>query len=99
SVAIDGSTSLSGLADAINQLGAGVTATAVNLGTSDSPDFRLQLNTASSGAASTITVVRDDSALAIQTSQAGQDARFTVSGFSGTFSRSTNAFSDVLPRV
>src|SRR5207249_3993306 len=65
----------------------------------DSPDFRLQLTTATSGAASTIAVVRDDTALAIQTSQAGQDAHFTVSGFSGTFARATNSFSDVLPGV
>jgi flagellar hook-associated protein 2 len=99
SVAVDGTTTLSGLADAINQLGAGVTASAVNLGTSESPDFRLQLTSASSGAANTITVVRDDTALGVQTSQAGQDARFTVSGFAGTFSRSANSFSDVLPGV
>lgn len=99
SVAVDGTTTLGGLADAINQLGAGVTASAVNLGTADNPDFRLQLTTASSGAASTITVVRDDTALAVQTSQAGQDAHFTVSGFSGTFARASNTFSDVLPGV
>lgn len=99
SVAVDGSTTLEGLAAAINQLGAGVTASAVNLGTSESPDFRLQLTTANSGAASTISVVRDDTALAIQTTQAGQDARFTVSGFSGTFARATNSFSDVVPGV
>jgi flagellar hook-associated protein 2 len=99
SVAVDGTTTLQGLADAINQLGAGVTASAVNLGTADAPDFRLQLTTAASGSASTISVVRDDTALAIQTTQAGQDARFTVSGFSGTFARASNSFSDVLAGV
>lgn len=98
-VAVDATTTLSDLADSINQLGAGVTASAVNLGTADTPDYRLQLTSAASGAANTIAVVRDDTAIGIQTSQAGQDAHFTVSGFSGTFARSSNSFSDVLPGV
>src|SRR5690349_4812872 len=98
-VSVDATTTLQGLADAINGLGAGVTATAVNLGTSASPDYRLQIASDTTGAASTITVVQDDTSRAVQSTQAGQDAHFTVSGFSDTFSRDTNSFSDVLPGV
>ena len=98
-VSVDATTTLQGLADAINGLGAGVTASAVNLGTAASPDYRLQIASTATGAASTIAVVQDDTSLAIQATQAGQDATFTVSGFSGTFSRATNSFSDVLAGV
>jgi flagellar hook-associated protein 2 len=98
-VSIDGTTTLQGLADAINGLGAGVTASAVNLGTDSSPDYRLQIASTATGAASTISIVQDDTSLAVQATQAGQDAHFTVSGFSGTFSRATNSFSDVISGV
>jgi flagellar hook-associated protein 2 len=99
SVAVDATTTLTGLAEAINGLGAGVTASAVNLGTAASPDFRLQIVTAATGASSTIAVVQDDTTLAVQATQAGQDAQFTVSGFAGTFARESNTFADVLPGV
>jgi flagellar hook-associated protein 2 len=98
-VGVDATTTLQGLADAINGLDAGVTATAVNLGTSTSPDYRLQIVSEETGAASTISIVQDDTSLAVQATQAGQDAEFTVTGFSGTFTRETNSFSDVLPGI
>ena len=99
SVAVTGSTTLEQLAQAINDLDAGVTATAVNLGTTATPDYRLQIASTTTGADQTIAIVRDDTSLAIQSTQAGLDAEFTVSGFADTFSRSTNSFSDVLPGV
>ena len=99
SVAVDATTTLSGLATAINALDAGVTASAVNLGTASSPDFRLEIVSQTTGATSTITVTHDDTALAVQTAQAGLNAQFTVSGFSGTFERESNTFGDVLPGV
>ena len=99
SVAVDGTTTLQGLADAINALGAGVTASAVNLGTAVTPDYRLQIVSQNTGAASTIAVVQDGTTLGVQATQAGLDAQFTVGGFAGTFSRETNTFSDVLPGV
>jgi flagellar hook-associated protein 2 len=99
SVAVTGTTTLEQLASAINDLDAGVTATAVNLGTSAVPDYRLQIASTATGADQTIAIVRDDTSLAIQSTQAGLDAEFTVSGFADTFSRSTNSFSDVLPGV
>src|SRR5579875_1847910 len=92
SVAVDSTTTLDALVSAINGLGAGVTASAVNLGTTASPDYRLV-------ASSTITIVHDDTALLVQTTQAGQNAQFTVSGLSGTFQRESNTFGDVIPNV
>jgi flagellar hook-associated protein 2 len=99
SVAVDGTTTLQQLAEKINDLKAGVTATAINLGTSASPDYRLQIASKATGSDQTIAIVRDDTSLALQSTQAGLNAEFTVGGFSDTFSRSTNSFSDVLPGV
>jgi flagellar hook-associated protein 2 len=98
-VGVDAGTTLAGLVDSINELDAGVTASAVNLGTAQSPDWRLAIASGQTGAASSITVLRDDTTLGVTTTQAGQDARFTIAGFSGTFSRDANTFSDVLPGV
>jgi flagellar hook-associated protein 2 len=98
-VNVTAGTTLQGLADAINALDTDVTASAINLGTSTDPDYRLQIVSKTSGSANTIAVVRDDTSIAIQASQAGLDAQFTVTGFSGTFSRSSNTFSDVIQGV
>ena len=99
SVNVDATTTLQGLATAINALDAGVTASAVNLGTASAPDFRLEIASKATGATSTVTVTHDDTALAVQTAQAGQNAQFTVDGFSGTFERESNTFGDVLSGV
>jgi flagellar hook-associated protein 2 len=95
-IGVTDTTTLQELADAITGVGAGVTASAVNLGTAAAPDYRLQLVSTSTGASSTITILHDDTHLAVQTSQAGQNANFTVDGFTGTFERESNTFSDVL---
>lgn len=99
SVALSATTTLEELATAINDLDAGVTASAVNLGTAASPDYRLSIVSQATGASSTITVLQDDTTLALQTTQAGENAEFTVGGFSGTFERETNTFADVLAGV
>jgi flagellar hook-associated protein 2 len=98
-VDVDATTTLEGLAAAINELDGGVTASAINLGTEAVPDWRLHLVSEDTGAESTITIVRDDTQLSVQTTLAGQDAQFTVSGIATTFSRSSNTFSDVLGGV
>lgn len=99
SVDVDATTTLSQLVTAINDEKAGVTATAVNLGTSASPNYRLQLTTKATGASQTISILGDDTTLSVQTSQTGLNARFSVSGFTGTFERESNTFSDVLNGV
>jgi flagellar hook-associated protein 2 len=98
-VAVDASTTLEELAAAINGLGAGVNASTVNLGTTAAPDYRLQLKSATTGASSTITILQDDTSLGVATTQTGLNAQFTIDGFSGTFERETNTFSDVLNGV
>jgi flagellar hook-associated protein 2 len=99
SVSVSATTTLQQLAEEINNLGAGVVASAVNLGTAADPDFRLQLSSTATGSSSTVTVVHDDTNLAVKTTQAGQNALFTVDGFSGTFQRESNTVADVLPGV
>jgi flagellar hook-associated protein 2 len=99
SVQLTDTTTLEGLVSAINDLDAGVSASAVNLGTAASPDYRLSLVSHDTGVSNTITIVQDDTTLAVQTTQSGQNAQFTVSGFSGSFQRETNTFSDILSGV
>jgi flagellar hook-associated protein 2 len=99
SVTLSATTTLEQLVNEINDLNAGVTASAVNLGTSASPDFRLQIVSNDTGASNDITVVTDGTTIGVATTQTAQNAQFTVSGFAGTFARETNSFSDVLPGV
>jgi len=98
-VNIDATTTLSDLATAINDLSAGVTASVVNLGTSASPDYRLQMVSNDTGASNDITIVRDDTDISITTTQNATNASFTVSGFASALSRETNTFDDVIPGV
>jgi flagellar hook-associated protein 2 len=99
SVAVDATTTLQDLATAIGDLDAGVSASVINFGTDAAPNYRLQIASTATGASSTITVVQDDTSLAIQTGQTGLNAQFTLSGFSTTFERESNTFSDVLSGV
>jgi flagellar hook-associated protein 2 len=99
SVALTGASTLQDLVNGINDLGAGVTASAVNLGTAASPDYRLQLTSNATGDSSTITVTQDNTDLAVAVSQTGLNAEFTIAGFTGTFERESNTFSDVLTGV
>jgi flagellar hook-associated protein 2 len=98
-VAVDASTTLEELVTAINGLGAGVNASSVNIGTSAAPDYRLQITSSATGASSTITILQDDTNLAVATTQAGLNAQFTIDGFTGSFERESNTFSDVLNGV
>lgn len=97
SVAIDATTTLDELATAINDLGAGVTASTVNLGTEASPDYRLRLATSSTGTSNLLTISNDDTTIGVSVSQQAVDATFTVSGFATGVTRETNTFSDVIP--
>jgi flagellar hook-associated protein 2 len=98
-VALTAATTLDDLVTGINNLNAGVTASAVNLGTSASPDYRLQLTSTATGSANNITIVTDNTTLGVANTQTGLDAQFTIAGFTGTFNRESNTFSDVLNGV
>jgi flagellar hook-associated protein 2 len=99
SVALDASTTLEGLAASINELGAGVTASVINIGTAATPDFRLHLATQGTGTSNALTVITDDTTLGLAVTQTAANASFTLSGFADPLSRETNTFDDVLPGV
>ncbi len=98
-VNVDATTTLTGLATAINALDAGATASVVNVGTGAAPDYRLRLGSDETGTANAVTVVTDDTTLGIAVSQSALDAEFTVSGFADPLTRSTNRVDDVIPGV
>ncbi|MBI5454413.1 MAG: flagellar filament capping protein FliD [Deltaproteobacteria bacterium] len=95
-IAVDGTTTLAGLRDSINALGAGVTASIVNDG-SASP-YRLILTSSSTGASNGVAITQNDTTAAFNTTlQAAQDASFTVDTM--TFTRASNTVSDVITGV
>ena len=98
-IAVDASTTLEGLATAINDLGVGASATVVNLGTASSPDYRLRLATRETGTSNDLTIVADDTTLGVTVTQTALNATFTVSGFATAFSRESNIVNDVVSGV
>jgi flagellar hook-associated protein 2 len=103
-VQIDGSNNtLEGLRDAINQSGAPVTATVINVASGSTADYHLVIQSEGTGTANAVTI---SSALAGGTDpfpfggqvvQSATDAVFAVNGLRIT--RSTNTISDVIPGV
>ena len=106
----DGAT-LDDLRSAINDLGAGVTASVINTGTTASPAYRLTLTATNTGAANAVTVVTDTTNLDFtntsgtggsSTLQAGQNA-IVVIGDPGqttiSIERESNVISDAIPDV
>lgn len=104
SITIDNTNnSLAGLRDAINNSGAKVTASIVNVGATGSPDHRLVLQGKETGSANTVTVTgsltggADPFAGGAEIVQTATDAKFSVNGL--TVSRSSNTVSDVIAGV
>ncbi|HTY79040.1 MAG TPA: flagellar filament capping protein FliD [Candidatus Bathyarchaeia archaeon] len=98
SIDVDATTTLDQLAKAVNDKGAGVRASVVNVGTTAAPAYQLTLASTATGAASNIVIVHDDTTLGVANTQAATDSSFTIAGI-GSFTRSTNTFSDVLDGV
>ena len=110
-IALSGTATLEDLKSAINDLGAGATASIINTGTDTTPAYRLVLSATSTGASNGITVVADDTALDFlnssgtggsDTLQAAQDAIAIVGDPAlnpVTVQRSTNAISDAIAGV
>ena len=102
----DGGT-LEDLRSAINDLGAGVTASVINTGTESTPAYRLTLTATSSGASNTITVVADGTSLGFtsggsDTLQAAQNAILVIGDPDQTtieIQRESNVVSDAIPDV
>ena len=106
----DGAT-LDDLRSAINDLGAGVTASVINTGTESSPAYRLTLTATRSGATNAITVVTDTTTLDFlnasgtggsDTLQAGQNAILVIGDPDQTpitIQRESNVVTDAIPDV
>ena len=106
----DGAT-LDDLRSAINDLGAGVTASVINTGTESSPAYRLTLTATASGAANAISIVTDTTTLDFSnatgtggsdTLQAGQNAILVIGDPDQTpitIQRESNVVTDAIPDV
>lgn len=105
SVTVDNTTSLDGIAAAINSQSSKANASVVNVGTSSSPDYRLVLTSNSQGgdlgtvSASVSANIQAQGRFTAQTVNQAQDAQLTIAGISGTITRSSNSISDVIPGV
>jgi flagellar hook-associated protein 2 len=103
--------SLDDLKTAINDLGAGVTASILNTGTETTPAYRLVVNSTTSGTANAITINADGTSLdflntsgtgGTDTLQAAQDAIIVLGDPTGnpvTIQRSTNTITDAIAGV
>jgi flagellar hook-associated protein 2 len=98
-IAVDATTTLDGLASAINALDAGASASVVNVGTATTPDFRLRLGSDQTGLAQAVSIVTDDTTLGVAVTQTALDASFDVSGFTDPLSRDSNTVTGVIPGV
>lgn len=110
-VALGAGATLDDLRSAINDLGAGVTASVINTGTEASPAYRMTLTATSSGADNTITVVTDTTSLDFantsgtggsDTLQAGQNAIVVIGDPDQTtiaIERASNVITDAIPDV
>jgi flagellar hook-associated protein 2 len=103
SVVINGTNNtLAGLRDAINNSGAKVNASIVNVGTS-TPDYRLVVQSKDTGTANAVTISgtlaggTDPFPAGGEVVQAAADAKFAVNGL--TLTRSSNTISDALAGV
>ncbi len=107
SVVLTSSTTAEDFVTQFNSQSAAASASLVNVGTSSSPSYAIVINSNSEGtSAGTITQTSIGSELAagsgaLQTATVSQatDATFTVSGVSGTITRSSNIVSDVIAGV
>ena len=106
-VSLDEDATLDDLKDAINDLGAGVSASTLNSGSEDTPAYRLVLTSNDTGASNTIAITTDTTTLdtvttGTDTLQAAQDSQIVV-GASGsdqiTLDRSSNTITDVITGV
>ncbi len=99
SVNVTASTTLEELVTEINDLGAGVTASAVNVGTSSSPDYRLRFASTGTGTSNALTILSDPTAIGVAVTQTASNASLTVSGFATSFTRESNVIGDIIPGV
>jgi flagellar hook-associated protein 2 len=110
-VSLSATATIEDLKTAVNDLGAGVTASVINAGSEATPAYRLALNAVGTGAGHAVTIVADDTDLdflngsgtgGTDTLQAAQDAVIVVGDPSlnpVTFQRSSNTMTDAITGV
>ena len=106
-VTLSATATLDDLKTAINDLGAGVTASVLNAGSETAPGYRLVLTSTNSGESNVITIEADTTSLnmtptgsGVDTLQAAKDAEISVgSATTVTLKRSSNTISDAIPGV
>jgi len=110
-VSLNATATIEDLKTAINDLGAGVTASVINTGSESSPAYRLAMTAVSTGAGNAVTIVADNTDLDFQngsgtggtdTLQAAQDAMIAVGDPNlnpVTFQRSSNTVTDAITGV
>lgn len=100
SVAVDGTTTAQQFVEAFNSSTDKAIATTVNVGTSSSPQYKIVISSTNEGTAEGQLSATDNASLfSGQTLDQATDAQFTISGISGTITRSTNTVSDVISGV
>jgi len=92
-ITVSASDTLEEIKNNINSSGAPVTASIINTGTSSSPQYKLILSASDTGTANSFTA-SDITNLTFATTQAAQDAQFTIDGVSVT--KSSNTVTDVI---
>jgi flagellar hook-associated protein 2 len=103
SVAVDETTTLSGFVAEFNSQTTSATASVVNVGTSSSPDYKIVINTAKTGTEQGAidiavgTTLSGRGAFDTTSRDDADDAQFSISGISGSITRSSNSISDVIP--
>ena len=105
-VNLDADGTLEDLRDAINDLGAGVSASILNTGTEVLPSYRLVLSSNDSGSSNSITISADNTDLdtvtsGVDTFQAAQDSQIILGEGLGavTLDRSSNTLTDVISGI
>jgi len=104
-VPMDNTTTLSGFVTSYNSQATKSVASIVDVGTSSAHDYRIVINTSNPGlqkgqiSVSVGAAVTAANALNNNTQQQATDAQFSISGISGTITRSSNSITDVIPGV
>lgn len=105
SIVLTSGTTLEDIASQFNSASNKATASIVNVGSTSSPSYALVFNSSNQGtelgsvSASVGSEITANSRFASQTVNQASDSQFTVSGITGTLTRSTNSISDVISGV
>jgi flagellar hook-associated protein 2 len=100
SINVDNNTSVQDFVDSFNNSTDQAVASTINVGTTSSPQYKIVVSSISEGTAEGNLAITDSTGIFGGTtlSQA-TDAQLSISGISGTITRSTNSISDLIPGV